>query len=259
MSTRISRVRIITTCAACLIAWLVLPAAGQSPPGGKSDKPRRARPPAAQKVDEVVIKGGKLKRERKKPDEGPAALRFEATVFQVVVPAERTVGLDSKKLAAEGATPGKLFKMLRELGDAQMLYRVDQAIAADGKRTDMRIGRDTPYVSSTQISGAGQVSTTVARRQVGGEFRIRGTLGGADDPSRLQIELAIEIAVLSNSVVQVGPAGTAPVFWSVEQNYRGGVKLGQPFVLLSVDGASTTGPGQPLAFVSLVRLSRMAN
>jgi hypothetical protein len=250
MNAKVARISTVAAiCAVGLITWLALPAGAQSRRGrGTAERDVPPRSPLEQ-VEE---------RHQKMPPPERPSVRFEATVFQVEVAKAGIIELDARKLAAEGPTPAALAQVLQSFGTTDVLYRVDQVIAAgDGPRR-ISIARDTPYMTGLSTTSTGQVTTLVARERVGGEFKVDGHFRDPADKGCLQTSLEIEIAALSGSQVEVGKDITAPVFWRVEQTYAGATELGKPIVLLSVDGAATTGSDKILAFVSLVKFSNPA-
>lgn len=186
------------------------------------------------------------------------AVRFQATVFQVAVAREKIADLDAKALAAQASTPGALAKALEPFGPVTVLYRVDQAVAADGQKNKIGISRATPYVSGTAAGPRVQPNSSIAREKVGGSFDFSVALPAEKTPRRAQTTLRIELGTMTDSSVQVDENVTAPIFWRVDQSYGGLVALNQPLVLISADGAATAGTSQPLAFVSLVVLSTSA-
>jgi hypothetical protein len=220
----------------CVVVWSTTSASAQS----GSRKIRRSRasgPPASQ----------------------PAvpALRFEGTVFQVVVAKEQVVDLDSTALADRADTAQHLAEALHEFGPVEVLYRVDQAVPMDARTHRIDIATTVPYVSGTQTSSTGQISTSIKRTSVGGIFGvwIRMIEGVPDD--HVQLNLDVELASMTGSTIDLGQGVSAPVFWEVTQTFGGTWELGRPIVLLSVDGAATTGRNEPLALVTLVNLRRV--
>ena len=186
------------------------------------------------------------------------AVRFEATVFQVEVAREKIADLDARALAAQASTPTALAKALQPFGPVTVLFRVDQAVAADGQKNKIGISRATPYVSGTAFGPSGQTNSTVAREKIGGSFELSTAFPAEKTLRRAQVTLRVELGTMTDSSVQVGENVTAPIFWRVDQSYGGLMELNQPQVLISADGAATAGASQPLAFVSLVVLSGRA-
>ncbi len=258
--------------AGCLVAWMTLPVAAQS--RGEQEPPRHptaggathGQPASTTREAEPRPPEPMSGRQPPAPSqrftlppewENVPPVRFEATVFQVEVEKDRIIELDAKQLAAAGPTPAALLKALRDFGPTTVLYRVDQGVSvSEGRRShDISIARDTPYVTGTQTSSTGQLSTAVGRSKVGGNFKVSSFFPDESNRQRLLVALEIEISRLTDSSVQVTGDVTAPVFWCIEQTYGGITELGKPIVLLSVDGSSTTGGAGTLAFVTLVRWS----
>ena len=253
--------RLRTLWIAVLASCLALPAAGQSRRGSRTEPSRRGRPvPPAQVQPTPTEPQPEQEPPQSKAQQetapAPRAVRFEASVFQVKVDPKRLAELDAEQLATDAPHAKKMLTVLGAFGEATILYRVDQTMAVGARRPgEITIARDTPYVSGTQTTPSGQTQTIVARSRVGGEFRLFGEPVQEEGSDRLYVELFVEIASLTGSVVEISEGVTSPVFWRIEQTHSGTVKLGKPFVLLSIDGAAITDTDAPLAFVTLVRLS----
>ena len=235
-----------------LVTWLAWPAAAQS--RGETRRSERTEPARAVVEDLQEQKPERPAPERPRPE--IQSVRFEATVFQVQVAKERVADLDAKALAAAGATPGQLAKALQDVGLAQILYRVDQAVALGSpQRNRIEVAKDAPYVTGTATTPSGQQATSIARQKVGAKFDLQGWYPDEKNTTRVSAVLQIDLALVSASGVHVGTDTAAPMFWQIQQTYSGVLQLGQPAVVLTADGGATSEADKPLAFVTLIKLS----
>jgi len=190
------------------------------------------------------------------PVPGPSA-RFEATVFEVVMAPESGIGLDAKKLAADGPTPAKLVAALAPLGNARLLYRIDQVVPIDGHATHIEVSRDVPYVTGPQIGPPGTPQPpgiSIGRTKGGVRFELNAFCPDQADP-RFQATIDVKLATMNASATKLGGDVTAPEFSDITQKYGGVAELGRPIVLLTVDGTTTGGAEESRAYVTLITLS----
>jgi hypothetical protein len=248
--------------ALCVLLWLAPPAGAQEQKevskqqqaGGQAQKEPAKTEPGG---------GGKAPAKEAEPRETSAAprsgppVRFEATVFEVVVPSESGINLDAKKLAADGPTPAKLAAALQELGELRVLYRIDQVVRVDGRPAKLEISRDVPYVMGTAPSPAAPTGVSVARTKVGARFELNAFCQDEGDP-RFQTTIDVKLSTMNESAAKLGGDTTAPEFSDITQKYGGGTELGRPIVLLTVDGTTTSGSEESRAYVTLITLSAAA-
>jgi hypothetical protein len=198
-----------------------------------------------------------------KPVTPQPSVRFEAVVYRLTMSTENAVRIDAAEVA-EQPTLMQFDEALRGLGEAQLLYRVDQTVALhDDERAQSRRGRrrimitaDQPYVSGSTRSEDGGERTSIARRDIGVVFELAGMWVGDSTPEVIQLTLNVQLSALEPSGVRVGPDLTSPVFRDVEQMYSGDVEPGKPIVLLSLDGATADADGRAVAYMTRARLSR---
>jgi len=183
-----------------------------------------------------------------------SSARFEATVFEVHLPAARAGDLDAKALAARAAAAADLEKALAELGQTRRLYQVDQSVNV-AKDTVM-IGTREPFVTSTRLTENGRQINTIQYQEVGAIFNLAG--GSARDPAGRSpdIRVSVEIAAMTNSPVPISAGGVKAVtVRKVTLTHDGPVHVGQPLVLLGVDSSSPDENGNPLAYVCRIVFS----
>jgi len=215
-----------------------------APPDRPQESQRRRTPPS--------VRGRARPGSGEFDDAGPAGpspvVRFEAAVYRLALSVEDAVRIDAASLA-QVASLVEFDEALRALGDAQVLYRVDQMVDLR-QRERIRIAADLPYASSFSKIKDGQALRSVHRQNVGAEFDFSGDWVGADRSERVHLSLGVKVSALESSQVAVGPDVTAPMFRTVDQRHCGPVQLGRPVVLLNLDGACTDNAGRAVAFVT---------
>ena len=220
----------------------------------RSAADRPVERPGPRPVDRATPAGLSSDRPADRP--GPSA-RFEATVFEVVMAPESGIGLDAKKLAADGPTPAKLVAALAPLGNARLLYRIDQVVPIDGHATHIEVSRDVPYVTGPQIGPPGTPQPpgiSIGRTKGGVRFELNAFCPDQADP-RFQATIDVKLATMNASATKLGGDVTAPEFSDITQKYGGVAELGRPIVLLTVDGTTTGGAEESRAYVTLITLS----
>jgi hypothetical protein len=262
----------------CVLALLVLPVRAQPQPpsrpqprqeaqrpeGGRAEPtprpgPRAEMPPVEEARPEPPpqTSGGGGRQEGRGPQrpEPPTTVRLEATVFRVELPSERIIELDSKKLAADGATPAKMAKLLQGYGPTRVLYRVDQVPATGGQREASSLSLDVPYVANRQTNQDGGESASIARTKLGMRLEVHANYPDEGERSKVYATVRVEVTGMSETSIEVSEDVPAPAFWSVYQSYAGLTELGRPSVLLTADSASSDDHDNGAAIVTLLVLS----
>jgi hypothetical protein len=186
------------------------------------------------------------------PPGPPPVVRFEAAAYRLALSTENAVRIDAASLA-EAGTLVEFDEALRALGDAQVLYRVDQTVNLRQHRR-IRITADEPYVTGSSKAKDGRPMPSVARRDVGAEFDFAGEWAPGGGSKLVHLWLQVEIDALEESRVETVSDVAAPVFRGVEQQHGGLVGFGRPIVMLSLDGACTDRSGRAVAFITRVVL-----
>ncbi len=180
------------------------------------------------------------------------SLRFEATVFQVAMPREKTIELDARKLATNGPTPAKLAESLKAFGKPAALCRVDQLLVA-GRSARIQVSTDVPYVTGTQTTSAGQKSTSIARYSAGATFNVASNVPDGAEAQFGQAQVEVEIGTMTDRTIRGDDETVAPIFWRVSQTCSC-AQSGRPVVLLSA-GPATASTEDAMAYVTLLSLS----
>ncbi|MFQ5804895.1 MAG: hypothetical protein ACE5I3_00430 [Phycisphaerae bacterium] len=185
---------------------------------------------------------------RREPAGPPPVVRLDAAVYRLGLSAEEVVQIDAAALA-QAASLVEFDEAVRALGDASVLYRVDQTVNLR-ERGRIRIVADQPYVTGSSRTKDGRLLRSVSRHDIGAEFRVWGDWAPQGASKLVHLSLDVEVSTVEGSQVEAGSDVTAPVFRKVEQHHSGPVELGQPVVLLNLDGACTDRSGRAVAFIT---------
>jgi len=162
-----------------------------------------------------------------------APARFEATAYEVLVPADRAGKLDSAALTAKAADPDDLCKALAEFGPTRILYRVDQPVNLYSE--NIMISSREPIVTGTRKTDTGQSINTVQYQQVGLIVNISAGPPPKDSTRKgLDVQMKIELAAIGQSAVEISPQARAAVIRNVSIDHSESLRFGRPFVMLNV-------------------------
>jgi hypothetical protein len=184
---------------------------------------------------------------------GATSARFQATVYEVHIPAAKTGQVDAKALAAQADTPAGLEKALAALGKTKTLYQVDQPVNL--ARDSINVGTRVPMVTNTRMTEAGTRMNTVQYMQVGALFNLERAAAGAEARKGLDVQLSLEVALLTDTPVEIGPNVKAAAMRNLRTTHRWAVEPGRPVVMFTIDSSSPDENGNPIALVCRIVLS----
>jgi hypothetical protein len=199
-----------------------------------------ARPEAA--------KGGGGAKPQILPAPGLSSARFQATVYELRVPAAKAAQVDANTLTAKAATPEDLLKALAELGRVQTMYQVDQAVGLDAGR--ILIGANVPVVTGTREMVSGETIRRMRYQSFGAAFTVSG--GPAKDAGGKGADVEVSISGAVPTGRQAGAeSGRAPTQAArkMELAYNGPAAIGRPFVFAAVDSTAPDSEGNSAVFV----------
>lgn len=174
--------------------------------------------------------------------------RFEATIYEVRMSADRAGELDAGALAAKAPKAEGFAQALAALGPTKTMYTVDQVVNL--YRDNIRIGTREPMITNTRKTDSGQTISTVQYQQVGAVFQISGGPPPKDSKRKgIDASVKIELSTLSDTGVHVATEVTAPAIRSISLTHNGPVEYGRPFVILSVNSTSKDAAGNAVAYV----------
>ena len=164
-------------------------------------------------------------------DVSPA--RFEATVYEVQVPADLAGKLDSVALSAKAADPDALRAALAEFGPTKVLYRVDQPVNVFSE--NIMIGSSEPVVTGTRKMATGESVNTVQYQNVGLIVNISASQPPKDSGRKaLDVQMRTEVASLGEGGTEIGPGVKAVRPRTVSISHTATLQYGRPFVILNV-------------------------
>lgn len=105
-----------------------------------------------------------------------------------------------------------LFRTLQTEGNLNVLSR-PQIVAMNNKEAKIDISNDVPYVTGTQTSSTGQISTSVGRQKVGIILTVTPQI---NPDGFVRMEISQEVSDLTDSTVPVAPGVTSPIFFTRE-------------------------------------------
>jgi len=121
-------------------------------------------------------------------------------------------GLGGFTFTITGADFNFLFRTLQSEGNLRVLSR-PQIVAMDNQKAKIDISNDVPYVTGTQTSSTGQISTSVGRQKVGITLEVTPQI---NPDGFVRMEINQKVSDLTGSTVDVGPGVTAPIFFTRE-------------------------------------------
>ncbi len=121
-------------------------------------------------------------------------------------------GLGGFTFTITGADFNFLFRTLQSEGSLKVLSR-PQIVAMDNKPAKIDVADDVPYVTGTQTSSTGQISTSVARRNVGIVLEVTPRI---NPDGFVSMEIKQEVSDLTDSTIDVAPGVSSPIFFTRE-------------------------------------------
>ncbi len=136
-------------------------------------------------------------------------------------------GLGGFTFTVTGADFNFLFRTLQNEGNLKVLSR-PQIVAMDNKEARIDISDDVPYVTGTQTSSTGQISTSVSREKVGITLEVTPQI---NPDGFVRMEILQKVSDLTGSTVDVGQGVTSPIFFTREAETTITVKDNETVVL----------------------------
>jgi len=177
--------------------------------------------------------------------------RFQVTIYEVRVGAERIDALNADALAAKAETPDALEKALSAVGETKAMYVIDQTVNLADDR--IRLSKREPFVTNTRVSESGRRMNAVQYEEVGAIFAITGEAGDEG----LDVKVAIEMSAMTDGGTEVAPGVGAMVVRSVELGRTGPVHFGRPEVLVAVDASARNAKAGAVAYVCRLVFSKV--
>ena len=169
-------------------------------------------------------------------------------VYQLSLPAEKALALNSRRLAkVEGLAD--FDKLLRGLGDAKLLYRIDQTVNLR-EHKEIETEADQPFPAGRSHS-SGKRPVMVVRRRTSLELTASGDWlrGAAGRIAMLSLEIELSAAEAAGD--NTGCPGS-PIFRAIRQTYAAPTGFEQPVILINLDGLCTDVLGRCVAYITRV-------
>ncbi|MEW6250617.1 MAG: secretin N-terminal domain-containing protein, partial [Planctomycetota bacterium] len=136
----------------------------------------------------------------------------DSTTFDYVVGTDLGAagsGLGGFTFTITGKDFNFLFRTLQNEGTLNVLSR-PQIVAMHNQEAEINVSNSVPYVTGSTITNLGQITTNVAREDVGIKLIVTPQIN-SDGFVRMEIEQ--EVSDISGSTVQLGQGVTAPIFF----------------------------------------------
>jgi hypothetical protein len=101
------------------------------------------------------------------------------------------------------------------------------------------------------VTGSGKSVNSVTYQANGAHLTVAGN---ADNNGGIDLDLNIQISAMSEGGVPIAEKVTAPLFRNATISHEGVVQPHRPFVVVSVDAASTDSGGKAVAYIGRITL-----
>jgi hypothetical protein len=170
--------------------------------------------------------------------DGKLPAQFQATVYEVRAAPGKWEGLDSRELA-RNTTADALLSRLKELGNAEAIYRIDQPVDAVTKEIHQETSQP---VTGTQSTFAGSATTTArmesATLDVSLSTKTSATAGSsATNSPATRVVLQLSLPIFDNPQPTPGTMAPLPRRTMLFEHTEP-IRVGEPVVMLyaSTDG-----------------------
>jgi hypothetical protein len=167
-------------------------------------------------------------------------VRVDITVFEVSVPAEKSVLLEAEMLESNAATPAGLLGALSEIGPTRLLYRIDRTMTFV-RPVEAQIEANVPCATG-QISGGGPRQRTYSRESVGAEFKLSGEWIEGANRAKARFQLLGHLSGVGPSGDTINVDEPLHEMRHIKEGFDGVIELGKPAITLSLDGAAGERP-----------------
>jgi beta-lactamase regulating signal transducer with metallopeptidase domain len=180
--------------------------------------------------------------------DGPTCT-FDATIYDVRLPADKLGLLDANDLAKASGTAADFEKALAAFGPIQPLYRVNQSVRLTKDR--ISIGTEVPVITNSQVTGNGKTINSVSYQNTGAIFTLAGK---PISSSNVDVNLGIEVSAISDGGAAISENVKASLFRVATLSYKGPVTPDKSFVILSFNGGTRDEEGRAVAYIARVTL-----
>ena len=213
-----------------------------------SGPPAGGRPFGATRSGAMPALSGMSARDIPTKGGGPTC-SLDATIYDVRLPVEQIGRLDIDALEKTSGSAEAFEKALSGLGTTRPLYRASESVRLSGDA--LVIGTQTPFVTSSMMRADGQATNSVTYQAVGAHFGVAGNEGNGAD---IDLDLSIQISTTSENGAAISEKVKVPLFRNTTISHKGIVQPHKPFVVVSVDAASTDTGGKAVAYIGRIIL-----
>ena len=122
----------------------------------------------------------------------PTSAVFQAAVYETLLPASRSGGLDAHVLA-KATTREEVQKALAAQGTTRLLYQAEQTVSLTSENS-IRIGAQQPFVTNTRTTDTGGRVNTVQYMDTGAIFKFTAKPIPGGDRDALSVRLDVELS-----------------------------------------------------------------
>jgi hypothetical protein len=170
---------------------------------------------------------------RLQPSEHILSAQFEATVYELQVPADRLASLDEKALTAQAATPEKLLSALTQTGKTRVLYRLAQPVNVFS--TTSMIGASEPVVTGSRAASGTNAVNRISYQSVGFIVRLSAQPATKDDSNAPpKVKMAVQLSALYPGEKETAPGQKETVTRSVSLDHSEVLAMNSPRALLAI-------------------------
>ncbi|HUU93960.1 MAG TPA: hypothetical protein VM238_22425 [Phycisphaerae bacterium] len=174
--------------------------------------------------------------------------RFQATIWETRLPAERIGKVDAKTLASAD----DIQRALEALGATRALYQIDQVI--DLAKAQIKVGKREPFVTGTRTTQAGGTINMVEYQEIGVIVQVSAKPTDRGPAAKVEVEMS----ALTDSATPIAEKVPAVSIHHGTLRHNGPVELGRPVVMASVDASTRDAQGRAIAYVCRIVFSAPA-
>ncbi len=172
--------------------------------------------------------------------------QFQLTVYDLNPKPEHVRELDGKTLATRAATAEALLSALTQLGEARILYRIDQPV--DLASAQIQVGSSEPLVTGVRTSGSGQPIKTVTYHNLGLIVRLSSDPAEARQTNAV-VKLSIQLSLPVPSKTELAPGVPATTTRTMSIQHSEVLVFEKPLVAVSVYSPDSDSQAVPKAYL----------
>lgn len=160
---------------------------------------------------------------------GDPTAMMDATVYLMLLPADRLAALSSSELTADASDAAKFQKRLSAMGPVRLSQRFLQRVnLVDG--SNVSGGASAPFLTGRHVTPSGQVNSQIQYQDIG--CKINLDPGTAMTSGTGSTSLQIDCSALSEGDINIGNGIAAQVFHRIKSKYDGPIVDGKAIVVL---------------------------